>query len=754
MFNKVKGLVAQVFDKSICSDLKANLTDDLTGLPIIPVFYNQLHKHLMQKKNIGIVYLDIINFSKVEEKYGQQVCEEVLVSVSNILDDVCEKLLRSNNKIGISNRGGDDFIIFLAGLDDEQSQAERSLNLIANRIKSNVVVKLNEIDYTEEVLDLHLGYTVIMKTETTRIEKVIYKAIREAEQIAKDQKTKEWMYRREMLNEIIDQENIRIVYQPLISLQTAEVIGYEALTRGPRGSCFERPDRLFNFAKETDLLLDLERLCRRKALVKANKFLDGRKLSLNVSPEVIEVDDFKKGITQKIISELKINNQDIIFEITEKTAITNFKIFRKTLNHYSSQGYQIAVDDLGAGYANLQTIAELHPQYIKLDMSLVRDINSNPTKEALLEAIVNFAHQVDAKVVGEGIETYDELERLIELGVDYGQGYLIQPPLLKPKRLDNKLKHFIKWKNKELNNIFTIDDLSIGNIIRYDIALQKDDLVEEVVNYFERNQCLNGIVVVDEEDSPIGLIMKDKLYNKLGKRFGVPLFMQRSVELVMDKNPLIIEEDISIEEASRMAMSRGYDKIYDYIIVTKNRKYEGTISVRRLLEKITNLQLNTAQNSNPLTGLPGNTLINQRLGKMLDNNLDLAILYIDLDNFKVFNDYYSFESGDLVIKLVANILTGLAKEKDFIGHIGGDDFLMIIEPKRVKEVAERIIAEYEKEVKNLNLNGNLNQPTISIAVVKTIDYNLKNQFEVGRVAAQLKDKVKRLDGSNYLINID
>ncbi|MGM0471890.1 MAG: EAL domain-containing protein [Bacillota bacterium] len=731
-------------------------TDRLTGLPIVPSYYNQLHKYLKrQQKNVGVICLDIVNFSQIEEQYGYRMCEKILISITDILQDISNNLLRSQDKIGISNRGGDDFIIFLADLEDQIQQAEKSLGIIANRIKSETENRLNELNYIDQKLQLYFGYTVIDAKEVNRVESAIYKAIKKVNKQAKDKKYQEWLKSKRTLEEIINREQIKIVFQPIISLQTGKKIGYEALTRGPEKSELENPERLFSLAKQTDMLLELERLCRKKSLIKAEPFIEDEKLFINVSPEVMKSDDFQKGVTQQVISDLGIEKEDIVFEVTEKTAISNFKLFRKILNHYYEQGYQVTIDDVGAGYANLQTISELCPRCIKLDMSLIKEINFRATKESLIEALISFAHRIDAKVIAEGIETYDELEKLIELGVDYGQGYLIQHPQPTDQPIGAKLKRFINWKNEELENKFTIDSLEIKNIARAEATLQQDDLVEKAVEYFEQDRHLKGIVVLNKHHQPLGLLMKDELYYKLGKRFGVSLFMERPVELIMDKNPLIVDAEETLEEVSRKAMSREHEKVYNYIIVSKDNQYYGTVSIQRLLEKITKLQLDVAQNLNPLTGLPGNSLIQQRLDRMLGGNLKLAIMYIDLDNFKKFNDQYGFECGDRVIELVAEILIDISNKEDFVGHIGGDDFIVMTELSEVEQIAKKIIEQYESKVKELIVDKELEepeQPTVSIAVVTTAEYELDDSFAVGKVAAQLKDEVKKLEGSNYLIN--
>jgi len=117
-----------------------------------------------------------------------------------------------------------------------------------------------------------------------------------------------------------------------------------------------------------------------------------------------------------------------VLEITEKQAITDFDLFKRTLLHYYRQGFKVAIDNAGAGHNSLRAVTEARPHFINLDMALVRDIDRDRAKNALVSAIVIFANRIDARVVAEGIGTVDELAALIEIGVDFGQGFLLGQP--------------------------------------------------------------------------------------------------------------------------------------------------------------------------------------------------------------------------------------------------------------------------------------------------------------------------------------
>ena len=199
-----------------------------------------------------------------------------------------------------------------------------------------------------------------------------------------------------MLKEIIDNSDIRSVFQPIVSLRDGSVLGYEALSRGPEGSVLESPEKLFAVAEQNKALWDLERLCRSKALSAMRDSQTGATLFLNVNPNVIEDKKFQKGVTREYLKKYGINPENIIFEITEKCAISNITEFKQIISNYKDQDYKIAIDDAGAGYSGLNLISDVRPHYLKLDMNLIRDIDKDTVKQALVRSMHEFS-RIDRK---------------------------------------------------------------------------------------------------------------------------------------------------------------------------------------------------------------------------------------------------------------------------------------------------------------------------------------------------------------------
>jgi EAL domain-containing protein (putative c-di-GMP-specific phosphodiesterase class I) len=232
----------------------------------------------------------------------------------------------------------------------------------------------------------------------------------------------------EELNDILEKENISTVYQPIVSLLDGTVIGYEALSRGPADSPLKSPDKLFETASLHNRSWELELLCRVKAIKRAAKLPKDKFLFINVDPHIFRDEKFKKGFTKEFLSEHNMSPESIIFEITEKTSIEDYKSFRAALNNYVEQGYKIAIDDTGSGYSGLKMLTETKPHYVKIDMDIIRNINEDTFKQALIECFVRLSEVVSMKLIAEGIETEEELTTLINLGVYAGQGYFLNRP--------------------------------------------------------------------------------------------------------------------------------------------------------------------------------------------------------------------------------------------------------------------------------------------------------------------------------------
>ncbi|MCX7904963.1 MAG: EAL domain-containing protein, partial [Caloramator sp.] len=185
-----------------------------------------------------------------------------------------------------------------------------------------------------------------------------------------------------------------------------------------------------------------------------------------------------------------------------------------------NQGYKIAIDDTGAGYSGFRLITETKPHFIKLDMGLIRDIDKDSFKQALCKNLVSLSKITNMKLIAEGVETIDELSFLIEIGVEYVQGYFLKKPSEVPEDIDEDIKQKIKWLCNEKSKKLLVNARTcpIGKIVRFDIPIDKNTKCKEVRNYFNKTN-VQGVVVVDN-DYPVGLVMKSYFNFMLAKPYG------------------------------------------------------------------------------------------------------------------------------------------------------------------------------------------------------------------------------------------
>jgi diguanylate cyclase (GGDEF)-like protein len=575
------------------------------------------------------------------------------------------------------------------------------------------------------------------------------------------------------LNKILEDKSITTLYQPIVNLKNGEVLGYEALSRGPLNSPLFSPDKLFKTAEDCNLLWDLEQLCRTKALENSYSLEKDKFLFLNVDPLIMKDPKFKQGFTKEFLQKHNIVPESIIFEITERTSISDYKGFKNVINNYVDQGYKIAIDDIGSGYSGLTTLAEVRPHYIKIDMELIRDIDKDNFKQALIKTFVTLAENTNMKLIAEGIETKDELRTLIGLNVYAGQGFFLQKPSPAFNEIPKSITDLILHIKENLDYSFGISKHYIGQIISEDQSFTESVSCKLMKDYFSLTKA-TGACIVDGNDSPVGLVMEHTINSNLATQYGHAVFGKRPVSIIMDRNPLIVDFNTPISTVSKVAMERDNSTLYDYVIVTKKGRYSGIVTIKTLLEYTTTLERNYAKELNPLTGLPGNTIIFNVLSEIITMKKNFCILYFDLNNFKIYNDTYGFENGDRVIKFTANIIGECIKSyfpfNSFVGHIGGDDFISIIEApfESCIDVCKSFICKFDKTIVEFfnekdRLNGYIiahdrkgnkdvfSLTSISIAGMYGNFKSFSTADEISKYITSIKKQVKEKKKSSYFI---
>ena len=236
----------------------------------------------------------------------------------------------------------------------------------------------------------------------------------------------------EALDEFLAAKPIHSVLQPIVSLQDGRrahpVHGLECLARGPRHSLMRNPEILFEYASRKERLYETDLLCIAAGLDEARKMGRGPRIFLNVQPRSMTNPEFPRAVA-RLVAAAGFSSSDIVFELVEQQTILNPRAFASTVAQVRRHGFQVALDDFGVGFCNLNLLLDLHPDYVKLPRYFARGVPEDMDKQEVVHAVRSLVALLGMPVIMEGIETAEELEKVRHLGVEYGQGYFFSRPM-------------------------------------------------------------------------------------------------------------------------------------------------------------------------------------------------------------------------------------------------------------------------------------------------------------------------------------
>ncbi|RKH69906.1 EAL domain-containing protein [Corallococcus aberystwythensis] len=236
------------------------------------------------------------------------------------------------------------------------------------------------------------------------------------------------------LVDMLAETRLTTFFQPIVHAQdTSRIFAHEGLLRGrDRDGALVPPNRLFDTAREADLLFQLDLAARTTAIREAVRHRLSTHLFINFTPTAIYDPAYCLRSTVAAIRESGIPESHVVFEIIESDRAANAAHLRGIVDFYRAAGFKVALDDLGAGYSSLNLIHQLKPEFMKLDMELVRGVHEDPYKASIVQKLLEIAKQLGIQTVAEGIETAEELSWVRRHGVDFVQGYLIARPAAAP----------------------------------------------------------------------------------------------------------------------------------------------------------------------------------------------------------------------------------------------------------------------------------------------------------------------------------
>jgi EAL domain-containing protein (putative c-di-GMP-specific phosphodiesterase class I)/GGDEF domain-containing protein len=574
------------------------------------------------------------------------------------------------------------------------------------------------------------------------------------------------------LKEILGQRQLSALFQPIANMQSGTIIGYEGLIRGPSDSPLHSPLNLFKVARTNNLTAELERLC---CGIVAQQFaalqLPG-KLFLNISPGSLLQYERMHGATLGYLKHIGISPERVIIELTENQPAYDYELLREAVMLYRGMGFQIAIDDLGEGFSSLRLWSELRPEYVKIDMHFIQGIGQDPVKLQFVRSIQEIAKESGSSVIAEGIETQPELLTIRDLGIAYGQGYHLARPCAVPaatlnaeiaKKLGCNAVSVYPRKHQLERNMPTASKL-LSSVP----SVSPEKTNNDVYQLFSMQPELQTIPVVDN-GLPVGLITRSKLIDYFARPYLRELQGRKPCTTLMDAKPLVADKDTSLQDLSQLIVEAEHHHLSNGFIITEEGRYVGMGTGQDLMRELTQMQINAARYANPLTLLPGNVPINEHIDLLLHSGAQFSACYADLDHFKAFNDVYGYRKGDDVIQLTARLLTEHCESsRDFVGHIGGDDFLILFQSpdwearcRTILNAFAMSIAEHYTE-EDRKRGGYFSEDrrgrkvfhpliSLSIGLVRVSPGHFGSHYQVAAAAAEAKKESKKIIGNSLFI---
>ena len=394
-----------------------------------------LDRELTERGSLGLLVLDASLLRSIEDRYGLQAYEEVRQRMLTIIEDARGKDYRAGDILCLERPRGLRFLFLLErkrrrnvplSVADLRAARARVMSSLVPSIARAAFPYIKPGDRSDRP---EVGHGLAVYNPLLHPARMVERAFEDALAQAAHQRRSDELLTLERLQDVLLRERVVTAYQRIFRMQDDTILGCEALSRGPRGSGLDTADAMFGAARRHGLEVELDRLCRRRALLAAvGRVPSNAKLFVNTLPATMRDPQFRGKALIDFLDRAQVSPDRIVIEITERLMIENYALFRETMADFTQLGMSFAVDDVGAGYSGLESIHKLKPSYIKIDMGLVQDVHVSTVNRAMAKAIITLGHKIGAEVIAEGIQSEEELQVLRALGVDFGQGYHLARP--------------------------------------------------------------------------------------------------------------------------------------------------------------------------------------------------------------------------------------------------------------------------------------------------------------------------------------
>lgn len=523
---------------------------------------------------------------------------------------------------------------------------------------------------------------------------------------------------------------VTAVFQPIVCLQTGEISGFEALTRVSASTGYAGPLGLFEDAAAAGLLWELEELTRARIIQTAGELPPGTLLFFNTSPAVMADARYPASLQRLLREADGALPSRLVLEITEASSDQVVEGLADRVRELRALGFQVAIDDAGAGASGLNRFMLLRPQWLKLDRELIRGIHLDRLKHNLVRFLVHFATLSGVQVIAEGIELRDELGVLIDLGVRFGQGYALGKPMPAYQLIDPDMREWIRQRSAESQNARGRDlhSVTVSQLAKWAESVQASTSICSAAGDLLRDANQPGFIVVDGRRF-VGWCSRERVLRAAGTRAA-----DKAIAEITPPSVSTLLPTATLADALELLSIRDEDELSNPVVIADRDRIAGIVSVRALLGAAAGHSASSANRVDPLTGLPGRVAADQHLHRLiaaqrglvggaggqaagqggssgvvaggggLDGHTDA--LFVDIQLFRDYNGAFGYELGDQLISDLAQLLRAELIDRPalatvpepFIAHLGMDRFLVTADTGSITRAMPGLVKRFEAEL--------------------------------------------------------
>lgn len=578
---------------------------------------------------------------------------------------------------------------------------------------------------------------------------------------------------KEELEQLISSRNFTTRFRPVVSLKSCQVFGHLARVYGPPDSSMRDMAQYFAIARELDQLEKLSRSYFEAVVAHfANSDVTGR-LLLPLPQACLDGSghDVAHPLAKALKKhELSAHRITLIVPGRSPAQRLGASVGKGMIKELRRLGVELAAEGIGCIQDEAAFLADWKPGLRVLHERHFEDVDVKTASLGHLRALIQGEIEQGGQVLAQGINSLSQFHLIRELGIEAAAGDFFGKFHSRPYDLLSAAAFQAIDKGRGSDASVPRDcSRLLERLLIKRPPVSPETPSEEVFQIFETEFELRAIAVV-KEDLPVGLISRYELIDTMARPFRHELFGRRPCDRFMDPDPLIMDVGISLPQLTEMVIRADPRHLVSGFVVTERGRYLGMGSVQDLMREISAMQMEAAKYANPLTQLPGNVPINQKIDKLLAERAVFAVAYCDLDHFKPFNDAYGYAKGDQIIQLTARILSdAIEPESDFIGHIGGDDFVLIFRGGDWKARCEQALQRFEEEILaffspgdiarggyvTTNRKGEMESfalTSLSIGAAEIDCGAYANHLAVATVAVEVKKMAKAIAGNSLYID--